>query len=280
MQTHVFLAILVAAFLHAGWNSIVKLNVDRRSSVLLLVMVQALAALSILPFVQEPASSAYGWIAAAAVLHTGYNVFLIEAYTRVDLSQAYPLARGAAPLLVTVFSVSVLGQTFSVGSLLGIGMISTGMFVMALRGHIHQINGTALFFVIGTAGFTASYTLVDGIGARIAGTPSGYILWMMVGNALGMIAYALVTRGSAAFAGLKPAWKTGTAAGLMSLGSYWIAVWAFTKAPIALVASLRESGILFAILISAFLLSENVNRWRWIAGCAIFCGVILIKVPI
>ncbi|WP_299085515.1 DMT family transporter [uncultured Ruegeria sp.] len=278
MQTHVFLAILVAALLHAGWNSVVKLDIDRRSSVLLLAIVQALAALPILPFVQQPDSSAYAWIVAAALLHTGYKIFLVEAYARVDLSQAYPLARGTAPLLVTLFSVLVLGEAFSSGSLVGVGLISVGIFVMALRGgHIDRLRGTALFFVIGTAGFTASYTLVDGIGARIAGTSSGFILWMVIGDAIGMLIYSAAARGRSAFSGLKPAWKTGTAAGLMSLGSYWIAVWAFTKAPIALVASLRESSILFAIIISTLLLGESVSRWRWASGCAIFCGVIFIK---
>ncbi|MCZ4354108.1 DMT family transporter [Roseovarius aestuarii] len=278
MQTHVFIAILVAALLHAGWNSIVKLDLDRRTSVLLLAIVQAIVALPILPFVPQPANPAWAWIAAAALLHTGYKVFLVEAYSRVDLSQAYPLARGSAPLLVTLFSVFALGETFDSASLLGIGLISTGVFLMAIKGgHIERIQGMALFFVIGTAGFTASYTLVDGIGARIAGTSSGFILWMVIGDAIGMIAYTLLTSGSVAFHRLKPSWKTGTSAGLMSLGSYWIAVWAFTQAPIALVASLRETSILFAILISAFVLGEKVSRWRWIAGLAIFAGVVSIK---
>ncbi|WP_417809081.1 EamA family transporter [Thioclava sp.] len=278
MQTHVFIAILAAALLHAGWNSIVKLDLDRRISVLLLAIVQAIVALPILPFVQQPTSAAWGWIATAALLHTGYKIFLVEAYARVDLSQAYPLARGSAPLLVTLFSVFVLGETFDSASLLGIGLISTGVFLMAVKGgHIDRIQGMALFFVVGTAGFTASYTLVDGIGARIAGTSSGFILWMVIGDAIGMIFYTLMTTGSVAFRRLKPSWKTGPAAGLMSLGSYWIAVWAFTQAPIALVASLRETSILFAILISAFVLGENVSRWRWAAGIAIFAGVVSIK---
>ncbi len=279
MQTHVFAAILFAALLHAGWNSIIKLALDLRASVLLLAIVQATAAILILPFVHQPAYPAWGWIVVAALLHSGYNIFLVEAYSRVDLSQAYPLARGTAPLLVTIFSISVLGENLNTLALAGIGLISFGIFLMALRGgHLGRIHGKALFFVIGTAGFTASYTLVDGIGARIAGTSSGYILWMMIGNALGVIAYAFASRGPEAFTGLRSAWKTGAAAGLMSLGSYWVAVWAFTQAPIALVASLRESSILFAILISAFFLGENVSRWRWFAGFFIFGGVVLSKI--
>lgn len=278
METRVFLAVLIAAFLHAGWNSVVKVGLDRVSTVLLLALVQAVIALPILPFVAQPAKEAWPWIIAAAVLHTGYKLFLVQAYAHADLSQAYPLARGTAPLIVALFSVTFLGVSFDLASLTAILAISLGILLMAAKGSsAGRMRGKALFYAIGTAGFTASYTLVDGIGARIAGTSSGFILWMVLGDAVGMIAYAAWTRGATAFPALLPAWKTGIAAGAMSLGSYWIAVWAFTQAPIALVAALRESSILFAVLIAAFVLREQVSGWRWASACAIACGVALMK---
>ena len=278
MENHVFAAVLIAAFLHAGWNSVVKVGLDRVSTVLLLALVQAVIALPILPFVTQPAKEAWPWIITASVLHTCYKLFLVQAYAHADLSQAYPLARGAAPLIVTLFSVTFLGVSFDLASLTAILAISLGIFLMAAKGSsAGRMRGKALFYAIGTAGFTASYTLVDGIGARIAGTSSGFILWMVLGDAVGMIAYAAWTRGAAAFPALLPAWKTGIAAGAMSLGSYWIAVWAFTQAPIALVAALRESSILFAVLIAAFILREPVSGWRWASACAIACGVALMK---
>lgn len=278
METHVFAAVLFAALLHAGWNSVVKLGLDRMSAVLLLAIVQALIAAPILPFVPRPADEAWPWIIVAAVLHTGYKVFLVQAYAHADLSQAYPLARGTAPLIVTLVSVAVLGVSLDLTSGLAVLCISAGILVMAVRGSPDgRMRGKALFYAIGTAGFTASYTLVDGIGARIAGTSSGFVLWMVIGDAVGMIGYALWTRGSAAFRAMLPAWQTGVAAGAMSLGSYWIAVWAFTQAPIALVAALRESSILFAVLIAAFVLREPVSGWRWLSACAIAGGVALMK---
>ena len=278
MESHVFAAVLVAAFLHAGWNSVVKLGLDRVSTVLLLALVQALIAIPILPFVPQPATQAWSWIVAAAVLQTGYKVFLVQAYAHADLSLAYPLARGSAPLIVTLVSVAFLGVSLDPVYLLAIFCISAGILVMAARGSADgRTRGKALFYAMGTAGFTASYTLVDGIGARIAGTSLGFILWMVVGDAIGMIAYALWTRGRAAFPAVLPAWKTGVAAGAMSLGSYWIAVWAFTQAPIALVAALRESSILFAVLIAAFVLREPVSGWRWSSALAIAGGVALMK---
>jgi len=279
MENHVFAAVLVAAFLHAGWNSVVKLGLDRVSTVLLLALVQALIAIPILPFVPKPTNEAWPWIVAAAALHTGYKVFLVQAYAHADLSQAYPLARGTAPLIVTLVSVAFLGVSLEPASLLAIFCICAGILVMAARGSADGLmRGKALFYAMATAAFTASYTLVDGVGARIAGTSSGFILWMVIGDANGMIAYALWTRGRSAFPTMLPAWKTGIVAGAMSLGSYWIAVWAFTQAPIALVAALRESSILFAVLIAAFVLREPVSGWRWLSALAIAGGVALMKV--
>ncbi|OCW59146.1 DMT family transporter [Hoeflea olei] len=278
MENHVFAAVLAAALLHAGWNSVVKLGLDRGATVLLLAVVQAVIALPILPFVSQPATEAWPWIVAAAALHVGYKLFLVEAYAHADLSQAYPLARGTAPLIVTVVSFAFLGVSFAPSALLAILAISLGIVAMAVKGGSgRRMGGKALFYAIGTAVFTASYTLVDGIGARVAGTSSGFILWMVVGDALGMIAYAAWARGPAAFSAMAPAWKTGIAAGAMSLGSYWIAVWAFTQAPIALVAALRESSILFAVIIAALVLREPVSGWRWASAGAIACGVMIMK---
>lgn len=278
MSTGVFIAILLAALLHASWNSVVKLGLDRVSTVLMLALVQALIALPLLPFVPQPAPAAWGWIAAAALLHAGYKIFLVRAYALADLSLVYPLARGAAPLLVMLVSVLALGARFSPAQSLAIGCISGGILLMALKGSgTGRISGRALFFALGTAGFTAAYTLVDGTGARIAGTASGFILWLVVGDALVMCLWAVLTRGPRAFPALLPAWRSGISAGAMSLGSYWIAVWAFTQAPIALVAALRESSILFAMAIAALVLNERVTPWRGIAACAIALGVALMR---
>ena len=278
MEGTVFAAVVLAALLHAGWNSVVKTELDRLSSVLLLALVQAVIAVPILPFVPQPHPAAWGWIAAAAALHTGYKVFLVQAYAHADLSQAYPLARGSAPLIVTGVSHVVLEEPISGPAFLAVLAISLGILLMAFKGsYAGRMSVRSLFYTLCTAGFTASYTLVDGIGARIAETASGFILWMVIGDAIGMIAFAGLTRGTKAFPALVPAWRTGLAAGAMSLGSYWIAVWAFTEAPIALVAALRESSILFAMIIGASVLKEPVSRARWVSVGAIAIGVALIK---
>ncbi|MBK1696426.1 EamA family transporter [Rhodovibrio salinarum] len=278
MENQVFAAVLLAALLHAGWNSTVKVSLDRVSTMLLLALAQAVIALSLLPFVPPPHLDAWPWIAGAAALHASYKLFLIQAYAHADLSQAYPVTRGTAPLLVTLFSVVALGAHFDMAALVAVCAISAGVLLMAVKGAVSGwMGGRALAFALVTAGFTASYTLVDGVGARVAGTPSGFIFWMVIGDACVMVVYVLATRGHAAFLALRPSWRGGATAGAMSFGSYWIAVWAFTRAPIALVAALRESSILFATLIAFFILRESVSGWRWASTGLIAAGVVLMK---
>jgi drug/metabolite transporter (DMT)-like permease len=279
MSIVVFLAVLTAALLHASWNVIVKVGLDRFSSILLLTLMQAAIALPILPLVQQPATSAWPWIIASALLHTGYKIFLIRAYHYGDLSQVYPIARGAAPMIVALVSVFFLGEPLTATGLAAVIVIASGVAMMSLRGggQLGRMSPTALIYALGTAAMTSSYTLVDGIGARVAGSASGFILWMVIGDAIGMMIFAAIARGPSAFSGAVSAWKGGIAAGAMSLGSYWIAVWAFTQAPIALVAALRESSVLFAMVIAATVLRERATRWRWAAAGAIVCGIALVR---
>lgn len=282
MEITVFLAVVLAALLHAGWNSVLKLGMDRATAVLLLALAQGVIALPLLPFVAVPDSAAWVWIGTSALLHCGYMIFLSQAYEHADLSLAYPLARGTAPLLVAGISVVFLGAVFSDMQLVAILAISTGILAMALRGdRAGRASGKALFYALGTSCFIAAYTLVDGIGVRTAGTASGYILWLTVFDCLGMILWGLVRRyalgGPPVLAAMKLEWRKGVFAGAMSLAAYWITVWAFLHAPIALVAALRESSIFFAVVIAAVALREPVHRMRWISAAAIVVGVGLIR---
>ena len=277
MDTVVFLAVLGAAVMHAGWNAIVKVGLDRFSSILLLSMVQGVMALVLLPFFAAPLTAAWPWVAASALLHIGYKLFLIRAYQHGDLSQVYPLARGTAPLIVALVGAIWLGESMTAGKTAAVAAIALGVIVMSHNGGLDRLPRKALLYALGTACFTASYTLVDGVGARIAETASGYVLWMFAGDALGMTGFALATRGRGALARLLPAWRSGLAAGALSLGSYWIAIWAFTMAPLALVAALRETSVLFAMLIGVFVLGERANPWRWVSAGLILSGVALMR---
>jgi len=275
----VFFAILFAALLHAGWNAVVKLGLDRFSSILFLALVQGGIALVLLPFFDPPARAAWPWVLAGSALHSGYKLTLIRAYGHGDFSQVYPLARGTAPLIVAVAGAALLGEGMNAARVAAVLLIAAGIMLMARKqGEGPGLSRLGLAFALMTACFTASYTMADGIGARLAGTASGFTLWMFVLDGLVMLVYGLATRGGAALAALLPAWRGGLAAGMMSLGSYWIAIWAFTQAPLALVAALRETSVLFAMLIAFFVLKEGVGPWRWAAAASIVAGVVLMRV--
>jgi drug/metabolite transporter (DMT)-like permease len=275
----VFWAVLAAAFLHAGWNALVKVGLDRFLAVVLLGLVQSAISLLLLPFFPFPAAEAWPWIVASAALHTGYKLFLIRAYAHGDLSQVYPLARGTAPLVVAVVGAVALGETVTATKSAAVVAIGFGVVLMALKGGtaLTRISPKALAYALGTAGFTAAYTIVDGVGARISGTASGYTLAMFAldGCAVGLLAFAM--RGPAMLTPMFSAWKSGVLAGVMSLAAYWIAIWGFTKAPIALVAALRETSVLFALLIAALVMREPVGPWRWGAAGLIVAGVVLMR---
>lgn len=282
MDGAVYAAVLAAAALHAGWNALVRRAADRMASVFGIAMGQALVSAALLPLLPAPDAAAWPWIAAGAALHVGYQLCLGMAYTHADLSQVYPLARGTAPLLVALVSVLALGAVLTPLQVAAIAAISAGILLMAVRGGGTQgsaaarMRGPGLGWALATACFTAGYTLVDGLGARLAGTPGGYIAWLMVLNGAAMLAWAAGRPGGARGTLAALRWPA-LAAGGVSLAAYWIAVWAFTRAPIALVAALREASILFAVLIAWAVLREPVGRWRWLAAGCIAAGVLLIR---
>lgn len=278
LDTLTFFAVLAAALMHAGWNAIVKVRLDRFSSMLLIALVSMGLALVMIPVFPLPVSAAWPWIVGSGLLHTGYKLFLVRAYAHGDLAQVYPIARGTAPLIVAVFGVFALGEAIGPVAAGGIALVGLGVVSMSLRsGGVHA-DRSAILWALGTACFTASYTLADAVGARLAGTAAGFVMWMFLVDGLAMSAFAAVTRGRAAFVALRPAWRSGVVAGALSLGSYWVAVWAFARAPVGVVAALRETSVLWAMLIGVVLLGERGGPWRWAAAATIASGMVLLRV--
>lgn len=278
MDLLVFFAVLAGAAMHAGWNALVKTGLDRTTSIFLLALIQGAISLALLPFFAIPSALSWPWIVVSAFLHSGYKIFLIRAYAHGDMSQVYPLARGAAPLIVAVVGIYLLSETLTASKLAAVCAIALGVMLMSSKlGAGEAMPRKALLFALGTALFTASYTLVDGIGAQLSGTASGFTLWMFVGDGILMTLYAFAARGRGLFAAMRGNLVSGAAAGALSLGSYWIAIWAFTLAPIALVAALRETSVLFAMLIAVFLLGEKASAQRWLAAALILAGIVLMR---
>lgn len=279
MEPLVFFAVLAAAAMHAAWNAMVKLGLDHFSSIALLTFMQAGISILLIPVFPAPLAAAWPWLAASAVIHAGYKLFLIKAYEHGDLSQIYPLARGSAPVMTALIAALFIGEPLSPLKYLAIACIAGGVLLMSLRGgaDFKYMPPRALAWALGTACFTAAYTIVDGLGARLSGSPSAYTIWMFAGDGFFVMLWTLTRRPAGALRKMAPAWKSGLFAGALSLASYWVAIWAFTQAPIALVAALRETSVLFAMLLGMFLLKERTGWPRWIAAVFIVSGVILIR---
>ena len=273
----VTLAVLGAGFLHALWNAMLKSAAgDPMLDTALIVAGSSVVSLFLLPFVAVPAVAAWKFMALSALIHFGYYVTLAGAYRHGDLSFAYPLMRGVAPLIVTLLGVLFLGEHPSTQMLIGIALISTGIIVIAwFAGGRHTM--TAASWALANAGIIAMYTLVDGAGVRASGNAAGYVSWLIFLEGLPYLAFLYLRRGPPAAHYVLARWRRGIAGGAASLAAYGIALWAMTRAPVAAVAALREVSVLFAALIGSIALKEGFG-WRRMAGAAtVVAGVAALK---
>lgn len=278
MELSVFLAVLAAAVMHAGWNVLVKLKLDRFLSLCLIQTLMGFMGLAMLLVFPAPALASLPYALASGVLHLGYNLFLARSYRTGDLSQVYPIARGAAPLLTLAVTWTFLHEELTLLGGAGVAILVLGIWMISLLGQRGlRLDGLTLFFAIGTSVFIAAYTIVDGMGGRASGQPSSYAGMVFVFDALFLAATALGLRGPGIVREVAPYWKTGVVGALLSVGAYWIAIWAMTKAPIASVAALRETSILVVMLLSMRVLKESVSLARLAGAALIVAGAVLIR---
>ncbi|WP_373505930.1 EamA family transporter [Aestuariivirga sp.] len=278
MDLTVFLAVLLAAVMHASWNVLVKLKLDRFLSLCLIQTLMGVMGLGMLAVFPWPAAASLPYALASGVLHLGYNLFLARSYRTGDLSQVYPIARGAAPLLTLLATVIIVHEEVSAIGALGIGILVAGIWFVSLRGkHSLRLDPATLFFALGTSVFVAAYTVVDGLGGRVSGSPSSYAALVFVFDAIFLAGTAFWLRGPGIVRQVAPFWKSGTAGALLSAGAYWIAIWAMSEAPIASVAALRETSILIVMLLSMRYLKETVTWPRLAGAMLIVAGAVLIR---
>ncbi|MCX7565016.1 DMT family transporter [Sulfitobacter sp. F26169L] len=278
MTGTVFLAVLAAAFLHAAWNALVKGGADKRvtmAAVMLGHMPPAIVAFVVVP---APAWDSWPWMVAGMLAHLGYQIFLLGAYTKGDLSQVYPIARGLAPLVVTFVSFALLGERLSQPEFLAVGLIGIGLMSMALlRGSDGARNMEAVRLALMTGCFIASYSLIDGYGARASGSPIGFYAWSGTGNAALFALYLRFRHPGVLRTTFTSAWRLFFIGGTASFTAYGIVIWAFTQAPIALVTALRETSIVFAVLIGVVVFKERLDRIKIIAVAATLLGAGLLR---
>jgi len=266
-----------AALLHATWNALIKTGGNKLTGMLIMTVVQGVMGLAIATSRAMPQGEVWFWVIGSGLLHSAYKFFLAFAYEQGDLSRVYPIARGAAPMMVMVISVLFLTDVISGFEQIGIALLGLGILLMAhgvfANGESRRLVPLALCSAIATA----AYSLVDGMGARVAGDAMMYVAWLFVFDAVGFVPVAYGLRGQAVFIAKPRAWALGMAAAVASYGAYAIAVWAMTVAPIALVAALRETSILFAVLIGWVVFGERMNKGKVLAVALIVTGVVLTR---
>ena len=236
-------------------------------------------AIPFLPFVGLPLAAAWPWLIASAFLHLFYFAALIEAYRTGDLGQVYPIARGAAPLMTAAATTVFIGERLSLLGWAGIVVLVSGVFLLSARGgrDLVRFDKRAVGFALLTALTICIYSVVDGIGARLAGNPASYSLWLFVGNAAALVPYALYRDGRDVIPAMQTYWRRGLAGGALQALSYGTVLWAMTLAPIAIVATLRETSVLFGAVIAVVLLKEPLRAIRIVAALLILCGLVLIR---
>jgi len=279
MESDVFLLVIFAAILHAIWNGMVKNFDDKVVSVSAIVFGHVPMAIAVMLFLPLPTLESVPYIILSAIIHQGYQVYLISAYKFGDLTKVYPVARGTGPIVATLISIALLGVLFSKFQIISIILISFGIIILGLLSKNSQNNNKALFYSLATGFFIGMYSLTDGYGARISLSPLSFLGWSFILNAM-IFPFTLKFMNcsnvfSRVFKEAKVVFWVG---GTLSYIVYAIVVWAFTKAPIPLVAALRESGIIFSIIIGIFFLNEKISIYKVISIILIFLGVVGLKI--
>ena len=266
--------LLFAAALHAGWNALLRAGSDRLWT--MTVMCAAIAAVCcVLAFmVPVPAAASRGCMAASALLHVGYNLFLVRTYRSGDLGQSYPVARGSSPLLVSLGAALFAGELPDPVSILGVLLVAGGILSLAFQGKRMPMD--VLPYALGTGCLIGAYSVIDGIGARLSGTPAGYTVWMCLLWGVLMPPVYLLLRGRGGLFRGRRETLAAAGGGLVSLLAYGIVILAMSLGPMGPVSALRETSVVFAALLGRFFLNEGLTAHRMAACAVITLGALCI----
>jgi len=270
----VTLAVLGAALLHATWNALVKASEDKGLDSVAVAAGSGLIALAAAPFLPAPAPASWPWMAGSTLVHILYFLFIAGAYRWGELSYSYPIMRGGGPMIVAIAGIFLLREVPSIKEAAAIGLISVGILAFARGSHDRR----ATWFAVGNAIVIAAYTIIDAQGARASGAPVSYTLWFFVANGLVITGLALARHGAKVPAYFRRFWLRSLVGGACAVGAYSIALWAMTQAPVALVAALRETSVIFAAVIAFVIFKEKLTGQRIAATCAVLAGLVALRI--
>ena len=266
---------LGAALLHASWNAILKSGRDPLLDTALVALSGTLVALPLAAVIAPPEPAAWPYIGFSVAVHLGYYATMVGAYRAGDLSHGYPIMRGTAPLLVALVSWYWFGEALSATAWAGVLLICGGVLSLGLAGGGASRRATLL--ALANAAIIAVYTLSDATGVRLSGGAERYLVWLFVFMGLPFGLTVLALKRGAFLRHAAGHWRRGVAGAVLSGLSYWIALWAMTRAPVAAVAALRETSVIFAALLGAWLLKEGHLKERLAGAATVVAGVIALR---
>jgi len=271
--------VLLAALLHASWNAILKAASDRLTTTGVMNLTGLAVGLALLPFAVSPARASWVFLLLSMTIHFGYYAFLLGSYRFGDLSQVYPLARGAAPLMVAFLSPWLVGERLEPVQLAGVLLLCVGILSLAFnRLRLRDLfEWKPVTFALLTGVTIAAYTVADGLGVRRSGSPAGYIAWLFIIDGVAMAAIAAWARGRGFLPALRSTFRPALLCGVLAMAAYGIVVWCYSLGAIAPIAALRETSVVMAAAIGAALLHEPFGRWRILAASFCAMGIIAIN---
>ena len=283
----VTLAVLFGALLHASWNALIKSSTDKSLDTALIHVMGTVLGLPLLLLVGLPPIDSMPYLVASIVIHIGYYIALAGAYKHGELGLTYPIMRGLAPLLVAIGSGALIGEHLSLMGWAGVGGVSAGVLLVGLSGSAlpHAGHRPAIIFALSNAVIIALYTVVDGLGVRVATTNGGsalqYVAALFLIDGLPYFILVMSQRSGQqridAWDYMRKRWPLALLGTIASLGSYGIALWAMTQAPVAIVAALREVSVLFAAILGAWLLKESFGIQRAAGTLLIVSGIAALR---
>jgi drug/metabolite transporter (DMT)-like permease len=274
----VTLMVLLAAVAHASWNAIAHGVDDKLAAMTLFAFGGAFFAVPLLLIAPAPDGSSWPWLIASVIVHVAYNLLLMTSYRLGDFSQMYPLARGSAPLVVTLLAAVFVNEVPPPLELAGVVVVSVGLgSLVFVGGRPHRHELPAIGAALATGLTIATYTVIDGTGVRRSGSPGGYVGWLMILNGAVIVAYAAARRGPALLGQLRTSAVPGLIGGALSLAAYGLVLWAQTRGALAPISALRETSIIVGAIIGAWIFKEGFGPRRIAATAVVFAGVMLIN---
>ncbi|MGW3244328.1 EamA family transporter [Streptomyces sp. NPDC001070] len=269
-------AVLLAAVTHAAWNAIAHGIKDQLVAFTLVGGGGAICGALIAAFAPLPSSGAWPYLIASVAIHMAYMYLLMKSFTLGDFGQVYPIARGVAPMVVTVLAAVFVGEVPDALQTAGVLVASAGLGGAALWGmRGRRKDWPAVGAALGTGLTIAAYTVVDGVGVRASGSAPGYVAWLLLIQGTLLAACALALRRGALLAELRPVAARGLLGGVLSMSAYGLVLWAQTRGALAPIAALRETSIIAGAVIGAVFFKERLGRTRIVAALVVVAGISL-----